>query len=55
MNYSVVIDWKFVVALGVATVGIIFAVKMSPADAKEVSIHTVDACKDYAIAINGEC
>lgn len=55
MNCTVVIDWKFAVALGAAAVGIIFASKMDAADAKEVSIHAVDACKDYAIAFNGDC
>ncbi|MCI6443549.1 MAG: MFS transporter [Clostridia bacterium] len=53
MNYSVVIDWKFVVACGATAVATIFAVKMNAADAKEVSIHAVDACKEYAMAING--
>lgn len=55
MNCTVVIDWKFAVALGAAAVAVIFAVKMDAADAKEVSIHAVDACKDYAIAIDGNC
>lgn len=55
MNYTVAIDWKFPVALGIAVAGIIFAVKMTAADAKEVSIHAIDACKEYAVAINGDC
>ena len=50
MNYTVVIDWKFPVAVGVAVAGIIFAVKMTAADAKEVSIHAIDACKECEIA-----
>lgn len=55
MNCTVVLDWKFAVALGVVFVGVIFAVKMDASDAKEVSIHAVDACKEYAIAFNGKC
>ena len=55
MNYTVVLDWKFAVALGAAAVGIIFAVKMDTADAKEVSIHAIDACKEYAVAVTGDC
>ena len=31
MNCTVVLDWKFVVAVGVATTSIIFAVKMDAA------------------------
>lgn len=55
MNCTVVMDWKFAVALGAAAVGIIFAVKMDAADAKDVSIHAIDACKKYADAIVGGC
>lgn len=54
-SFSVVIDWKFVVALGGAATCIIFAVKM-PADAAErVLTHVVDACQGYAIAVTGDC
>ena len=55
MNCTVVLDWKFVVALGTAAVSIIFAVKMDVADAKEVSIRAVDACREYAVAVTGNC
>lgn len=55
MNCTVVLDWKFVVAVGVATTSIIFAVKMNAADAKEVSTHAIDACKEYAVAVTGGC
>lgn len=55
MNSTVVIDWKFAVALGVATVGIVFAAKMDAADAKEVSIHAIDTFKEYAVALSGGC
>jgi predicted secreted Zn-dependent protease len=52
MNLNVTIDWKFVVALGTAVVGTIFAVKMDADVAERVSTHAVDACKEYAIAGN---
>ncbi len=55
MNYTVVIDWKFNVALGVATVCTIFAAKMDAAGAKEVLTHAVDACKELAVAFIGNC
>ena len=51
---NVTIDWKFVVALGTAAVGVIFAVKMDGAAAERVSTHAVDACKEYAIAGNSD-
>ena len=52
-SFSVVIDWKFVAALGGAAMCIIFASKM-PADAAErVLTHAVDTCKGLAIAGNG--
>lgn len=54
MNLNVTIDWKFVVALGMATVGVVFAVKMDVAAAERVSTHAVDACKEYAIAGNSD-
>ena len=53
MNFVVTIDWKFVVALGAATVGTIFAIKMDASAAERVSIRAVDACKEYAVAGNG--
>ena len=55
MNFSVTIDWKFVAALGATAVGIIFAVKMEPAAVERVSTHVADACKEYAVAGNGNC
>ena len=54
MNFVVTIDWKFVVALGAAAIGTIFAVKMDADAAERVSIHVVDACKEYAVAGNGD-
>lgn len=52
MNLTVIIDWKFVLALGTATCGIIFALKMDADAAERVSTHAVDTCKAYAIAGN---
>lgn len=54
MNCTVTVDWKFVAALGAATVGTIFAVKMDASAAERVSTHAVDACKEYAIADKGD-
>ena len=55
MNYTVLIDWKFVVALGATAVGIIFAVKMDADTAERVSTHVVDALKEHAVAGNSGC
>ena len=52
MNYSVTVDWKFVVALGASVVCIIFASKMDPSSIERVSIHAIDAGKEFAIAGN---
>lgn len=53
MRTMVVIDWKFVIALGAVAVSVIFAVKMDASAVKEVSIHAVDTAKEYAIAQSG--
>lgn len=55
MNLTVTIDWKFVVALGTATVCIILAAKMDASAAERVSTQMVDACKEYAIVENSNC
>ena len=52
MNLTVLIDWKFVVALGVAAVGTIFAVKMDASAVERVSINAIEAGKEYAVTIN---
>ena len=52
MNFVVTIDWKFVVALGAAVSGIILCTKMDPDSAERVSIHAIDACKEFAVAVN---
>ena len=50
MNLTVTVDWRFVVALGVAVSGIILSVKMESDAAERVSIHAIDACKEFAVA-----
>lgn len=53
MNYSVILDWKFIAALGAAVSGIIISAKMDSNAAERVSIHVVDACKEFMVAGNG--
>ena len=53
MNLNVTIDWKFVVALGAAAVGVIFAVKMDGPAAERVSTFVIETGKELAIAGNG--
>ena len=55
MSFVVTIDWKFVVALGAAAVGTIFALKMDASAVERVSIHAIDAAQEYAVAVNGDC
>ena len=55
MGMNCTVDWKFVVALGLATAGIIFSMKTDAEDAKEVLIHAVDACNEWAITAGGRC
>ncbi len=45
-NITVVFDWKFIAALCFGAAGIIVAKKLTPEQAKEVSIAAVDACKE---------
>lgn len=55
MNTTVVLDWKFVVAIGATTAVIILATKMSPAEAKEVLTRLVDTHTVRTIALTGDC
>ena len=55
MSLAITIDWKFVAALGVATVGTIFAVKMDASAAERVSICAIEAGKEFAVAVNSNC
>ncbi len=50
MNFAVTVDWRFVVALGVAVSGIILSAKVEPDAAERVSIHAIDACTEFAAA-----
>ncbi len=52
MNFEVVFDWKAVAALGGAAIGTIFALKMDANAAERVSIHAIDAAKEFALARN---
>lgn len=54
MNFNVNVDWKFVVALGAAAVGTIFAIKMDADAAERVSTHVVDAFEEYAFSLRTE-
>ena len=53
MNFFVILDWKFIAALGVAVSGIILSAKMGSDAAERVSIHVVDACKECMVAGSG--
>ncbi len=53
MIFSVIIDWKFIAALGAAVSGIIISTKLNSDAAERVSIHVVDACAEYMVAGNG--
>ena len=55
MSFVVTVDWKLVVALGSAAVGVIFALKMEAPAVERVSIHAIDASKEYGIAVNSKC
>ena len=49
MNVTVVLDWKFAVALGFATGVIILTSKMDPEAAERVSTHLADALKGVTV------
>lgn len=46
MSCQLILNWKSFVALGFVLVGGIFAAKMTPEQAKEVSIHAIDTYKE---------
>lgn len=46
MSFNVTIDWKFVVALGLAVMGSLFAWNMDSDAAERVSTHAIDAWKE---------
>ena len=55
MNFSIQVDWKFVVALGASVAAVIFAAKMDGTEAEQVSIHAIDTCKELVEARNSLC
>ena len=50
MDVKVILDWKTVAALGGSVATIILALKLDGKSAETVSIHSVDAVKELAIA-----
>ncbi len=50
MSIALTVDWRFVVALGVAVSGIILSTKLSPDAAERVSVRAIDACMEFAAA-----
>ena len=46
MNFSITIDWKFVVALGVSVSGIILAIKIKTDAAERVLIQAIDTGRE---------
>ena len=44
---SFVIDWKLVAACGATLVSLIFATKMDGSGCENVSIHAIDAVKEW--------
>ena len=55
MNFIVHVDWKLVVALGVAVASIVLATKADAQTAERVLTHAVDARGEYVVARNGSC
>lgn len=50
MNQTNVPDWRFVVAVGTVAICTIFAIKMDAEAIEEVSIHAIDAAKEFWLA-----
>ncbi len=55
MNFIVHVDWKFVVALGVAVASIVLATKADAKAAERVLTHAVNARGEYVIAGDSSC
>lgn len=55
MNVQVIIDWKFVLALGGAVASIIVSAKLDKTAAESVSIHAFDSVKEYTAACSEDC
>ena len=43
MNYTIILDWKFVAALGATAVVLVLASKLDPSAAESVLIRAVEA------------
>lgn len=52
MNFTVIADWRFAVALGLAVCVYTLIMKMESDAVERVSIHAIDACKEFAVAYN---
>ena len=50
MNLNVMIDWKFITALGTAVVGFFCVKKMDSDSFERVLTHVVDAYKESVVA-----
>jgi hypothetical protein len=50
MNLNVMIDWKFITALGTAVVGFFCVKKMDSDSVERVLTHVVDAYKESVVA-----
>lgn len=50
MKVSILVDWKFVVALGAAAMGVIFSLKMDGTSAERFLTHVADCTKDLEAA-----
>ena len=55
MNTTFRINWKFVAAFGLVSTTSILAFKVDAAGAEKVLIHAIDACKEFAVALQGNC
>lgn len=55
MEFRVIFDWKLAVALGGSAVGIVLAIKLEPEAVKEVSIHAIDAYKEFRFVSDNNC
>lgn len=54
INISVDLNWKSFSAIGASLIGLVIVKKMDPNQAKEVSIHAIDACKGVAPMVTKE-
>ena len=55
MNLTVILNWKSWAAIGLTALGMYIVSKMDSEAVAQVSIHAVDACKEVAVARNGNC